>query len=995
MIKAWRPFFMTIMVLLCCGGTFSALHGQPFNLAFQHLTQQKGLSQATCPFVSRDRKGFVWIGTVDGLNRYDGQKVKTYRLSPSVPNSLMDNIITSACYEDLQTGDLWFTTNSAIHRYVRAQDHFKTYQLKGKDGQTQSADYYGFHFDTNGRLWLRAGLDQDGLLHVFDTHTQQDSIYGAIQGVRINAVCGENGQVKQLICSGVIGTGVHLLNLTPHGIRDSLLQGHLIFQMFVENDTLVWLGSTNGILAFNPASKRFIQYNNLNGNTNLSCWAVFPYAQQWLFVSTDSAGLWVFDRIKRQFVQQFTHDPGNAVTLLDDECKNLLIDKEDNLWIAHWKAGLSFVNLHKNKFFIPKGIKGKAYWQFSTGYNGQVILSRPDQSILSFNTQGQVVDTFSFLDRRLKGRLKFLRKSDWPIQTQLLANSKYLFSWDKISKNIQLLDSFPAKIADFCAYSENEYMIISAKQVFWASYRAGQSMVKYPLLLKDTFVNLSVVYTDQRGFVYLGENADKLLIYKKNKQDLTLITSIPGVGYCKDFAENLASNELWVATSNGLLYIDAKHQFRVFNEGEDHIPNATYYGILLDPDGRLWLSSNNGLLHYDPVKKTSIRYGVNDGLFGPEFNTGSMYRAEDGKIWAGGLGGFVIFHPDSLKKVPYEPQVQITQLMVNDQAFETDQQVEVLDGITLPYAQNTVSLEFVALEFSDPAANQFQFRLLGYDDAWVMNGTRGFVRYANLPPGNYTFEVKAANSDGVWAQTPKRFYIRILTPFYKSWWFYLLCLLTISAIIYAWFQYRLQQVLKIERMRVQISSDLHDDVGTLLSGLAMQTEVMELTATEKDKPKLKRIGDISRDAMSRMRDTVWAIDARKDKVENLLDRMREHAEEVLTPKGILFEIVTNQVQLKTNLSTHIRQNIYLIYKEAITNIAKHSNGNKVLLTLEKTGAGLRMTILDNGAVSEKSYTTTGSGLDNMRMRAEKIGGNLEISQHSGYCITLVILNSET
>ena len=230
--------------------------------------------------------------------------------------------------------------------------------------------------------------------------------------------------------------------------------------------------------------------------------------------------------------------------------------------------------------------------------------------------------------------------------------------------------------------------------------------------------------------------------------------------------------------------------------------------------------------------------------------------------------------------------------------------------------------------------------------------------------------------------------INIQTPFYKTWWFYLLCALTVGGMVYGWLWYRLQQALKIERMRVEISSDLHDDVGTLLAGLAMQSEALELTAPDKDKAKLRRISEISRSAMAHMRDTVWAIDARKDKVENLLDRMREHAEETLTPRDIRFDIQVDNLSLKQNLPTHVRQNIYLIFKEAVTNAAKHTNGDTVTVGLKQSVEGFEMRICDNGQVQEKMYKTTGLGTSNMQMRAEKIGGRLEISRGNGFCVVV-------
>jgi signal transduction histidine kinase len=277
--------------------------------------------------------------------------------------------------------------------------------------------------------------------------------------------------------------------------------------------------------------------------------------------------------------------------------------------------------------------------------------------------------------------------------------------------------------------------------------------------------------------------------------------------------------------------------------------------------------------------------------------------------------------------------------------------------------------------------------MVGAESDWVISD-RGFARYPKLRPGKYTFEVRSANADGVWQQEPLQLPITIQTPFYQTTWFYLLCILVVAGMVGAWFQYRLNQALKLERMRVKISSDLHDDVGSMLSGLAMQSEILGLNAQGKDKDRLQRIAETSRNAMARMRDTVWAIDARKDRLENLIDRMREHAEECLTPKDVQFSIQINGLENKLSLPSIIRQCVYLIYKEAITNITKHSNADRVRVVLSKKGKGLEMEICDNGKVEEKSYKPSGMGLSNMTMRAKQVHGDVRIETKDGFCIFL-------
>lgn len=353
-----------------------------------------------------------------------------------------------------------------------------------------------------------------------------------------------------------------------------------------------------------------------------------------------------------------------------------------------------------------------------------------------------------------------------------------------------------------------------------------------------------------------------------------------------------------------------------------------------------------------------------------------------------------VFHPDSIKNQATFPPIVFENININDVHYPTPENVRWMDQLPmLHYHQNTLSFNFLALEYNDPESIRFRYRLVGQDTAWIESKNPGFVRFSKLQPGAYTLELLATNADGVWMPEAdaRKLSFYLPPPWWRTGWFYALCALAFSGIVYGVFRYRLQQVLKIERMRVKISSDLHDDVGTILSGLAMQSEILELNAEEKNKPKLKRISELSRTAMSHMRDTVWAIDARKDKLENLLDRMREHAEETLTPKDIAFDLQIDQLALTKNMPAHIRQNLYLIYKEALTNIAKHSNANKVAVKLQKFGSnGLEMSIHDNGEVKQKDYKTTGLGLSNMRMRAEQIGAAFHIDTSNGFLIVVQI-----
>ena len=413
---------LRLALLLWSSGWAAAAPAQPLlNLAFHHLDREKGLSQGTCPFISRDSKGFVWIGTIDGLNRFDGQHVKVYRPNPSQTHALVGNYLSSACYEDPRNGDLWFTTYNAVHRYVRAYDHFDTIQLNNQHHERQVEDYYAFHFDVRqGKLWLRVGdaKSGQGFLHLFDTRTGRDSILCPLPGARSTPILDKSGNPVQVLCSVYNTPGLELIDLRRQGAAQQYLgqgkQAAFVQETYAESDTLVWLALSTGIAAFNPKTGASTLYPEQAGKPIGYSWSVQAYGPRLLFVGTRKNGLWVFDRQTRRYTQQFLHEPEDPYSLLDNEVQNLFIDRQENLWVAHWKYGLSYVNLRKNKFLAPRSGKNYSFWQFTPGPDGNIWASDPDSGLYVFRPDGRLVDTLNRFFPEIGRRLSFGNRLYFP-----------------------------------------------------------------------------------------------------------------------------------------------------------------------------------------------------------------------------------------------------------------------------------------------------------------------------------------------------------------------------------------------------------------------------------------------------------------------------------------------------------------------------------------------------------------------------------------------------
>ena len=287
----------------------------------------------------------------------------------------------------------------------------------------------------------------------------------------------------------------------------------------------------------------------------------------------------------------------------------------------------------------------------------------------------------------------------------------------------------------------------------------------------------------------------------------------------------------------------------------------------------------------------------------------------------------------------------------------------------------------------------YSYRIKGLQDDWSEYTADPHIVVYGLPSGRYVLEVRAS------AQADMQFASSFTLPMYmKAYWYqkiwvWVLITIGIIAFVTFWIRYWYVQQWKrqqeLEALRIKISSDLHDDVGSILSGLAMQSQVMSYEMDESKRKSMLELSAMSREAMERMRDTVWAIDARKDKYENLVDRMRDFAEKNLERKNITHTFTFTGLDGKKFISPEVRQNVYLIFKEAITNVIRHSNATNVEINLSARGEHLILVVHDNGGLVDTNFRE-GQGIGNMMMRASKIGGRLDIKNEGGFKVVLEV-----
>ncbi len=469
------------------------------------------------------------------------------------------------------------------------------------------------------------------------------------------------------------------------------------------------------------------------------------------------------------------------------------------------------------------------------------------------------------------------------------------------------------------------------------------------------------------------------------------------------YVEYVDDGRLWFATVDeiGLLETSTRKLIHYLPLDIDAIgqnPKLVTYG-----DSVVWIGHNQGLTYYNFNSNESVSVSEDEGIV-TDGAINVMKRHSSGRIAVGTNNGLYLFHPDSLLNTYSNQrayQLKIPMGFNSYSIIEGDSDdlqhypfiQDANERIELAYNDKMLEIQYSIINFDYPDRHLFSYMLEGYDADWSLPSKENTAKYTSLPVGDYTFKAKATTGSGVWSENTISIPVRIHQAWFYSWWFALIVIGTFAFVSYILTRYyykeKLAKRLAIEKLRTKISNDLHDDVGSTLSGLAIQSELMSMTMPEQDKQELLEISATSRSVMERMRDIVWALNSDRDKFENLVDRMRTFAETQFKNTTLDYTIDLQNIKGQAEINPDVRQNLYYIFKEAVTNTIKHSNGNLVNIKLYKEKARTVLSIKDNGTVFDKS-AKEGIGLSSMQSRAKEINGAVIFDTSSGFEVRVEI-----
>jgi len=956
---------------------------QAQKLPFKNYSTKDGLVHNEVHCIYQDSQGYLWIGTIEGISRFDGATFTNYILEGD-SSYAMPTTFVNAFLEDRQ-GNLWIGLNldGGVSKFNLSNRSFVRYKITPRRSSLSNW-VNAILQDTEGKLWF--GTD-DGLFILENEGFRPFPLGTTDAPLAIQALYEDRrGAVWIATPQGLYR---YSPKFSPQLIRIPDLPTVQFNALYEDKEGNLWIGTDEiGLVKlrnYSSPSQPLFQMKTYTTDDGLPCNSIHDILQD------DSGTLWIatwagLSKLmpgRQEFVTYTTANGLPSNNLLD-----ILQDREGNLWFATTKgisklAGETFVNYGKSEGlpgeFLLQVVLGADNDLWFVGTSGACRLTGGTfvqiealrgQHVLSLaveNTGTVWFGTTRGVVKWANGRVlaRYTTANGLPDDhIQSIFQDSRGAIWFGHRKGVSRL--WKGKFRHFYGYSNSP-----------SPPGTTQDYAKYPLVMGMT--------EDREGTVWFATYRQGIYKFSATygpdsnwvKVDIPISFKTRAI-LCD------GGDKLWIGTRlDGVFRYDPQTSTLTHYTTADGLSSNFVRSIFQDSKGNLWFGTTRGVNRFDGI--AFRQYSTRDGLAGDAVF--GCVEDRQGNLWFATSTGVSRYDPaqDRLSTIP--PPVYVTRFRV------LGKEMPLKNETLLSASQHSVSFEYVGISFKDESQVRYQYRLRGLNEEWSELTDRRYVNYTNLPSGRYIFEVRAKNLDGIWSLHPATFSFNIATPIWQRWWFITLMVLGAGGVAFGVHRYRLNKLLEMERMRSRIATDLHDEIGTTLSSIALFSEMARReiqNIAPKVADKLREVSETAQQLVETMRDIVWAINPANDTVEDVVLYMKQFASEVLEARGIEFTFRVPKQTRTLRLSMDVRHHLYLIFKEAINNMVRHSGCSHADIHLSLSDRMLTLVISDNGRGFDRSKPLSGSGLKNMRKRAQTIKGTLKVDSTVGKGTTVTL-----
>ncbi|MDF2433993.1 MAG: hypothetical protein JWP44_3624 [Mucilaginibacter sp.] len=830
---------LIILMLLCAVPCMCFSQNQ--SLSFEHLGTREGLSQMNVNCIIQDSRGFMWIGTRNGLNRYDGYKFITYRYDSKNSSSLSNNMV-SDLVED-KNGNIWVATQGGLNMYDRNTGSFVRYMHDNFNPKSISNNIINrLAYGADNTLWIatqNGGLDCYNLKKkIFEHHINSQLDKNSINDNNIRFVF-EDSPNKLWI--GTSKGGLNLYNRKNNTFsscpfkdpQSNIVSGTNVMCIIEESPTQLWIGTQDdGLYLFDKEKRTFKRFRNEEQNANsLSSNTIYSLRKDKegnLWIGTENGGLSILNKATGNFYN-YHHDEVDENSIVGNSIYSICRDRSDNMWLGAFSGGVNLFKKAKDSFTfyrhnsLASSLSNNFVLSLFEDNEKNVWVGTDGGGLNKFNPQN---GTFTHYKQQPAGK-NGVSGNYVLIVNQDADGNLWIGTWgngisilNSKTQTFTYLNRDPANPQSLAG--NNVYNLIHTRdKKTWITIFGGgldsydpitKTIKNYRFDVNDPrSLSSNYIYSlceDSKGNLWIGTSDAGLDLLDRKTNTVTHFVheenknSLSNNGVTDIFEDS--KGHLWVCTLSGLDLFDpgSKH-FRVFNK-KNGLASDIIYAIREDDQRKFWISTNSGLSMYDPVNNTFKNYTTEDGVQGDEFKPHSALKASDGRLYFGGINGFNAFYPSQiLKPISFSPLL-ITSFEVFNKPLKIAKngndnsplKKDIADtrAITLNYKQSVISLEYAALDYGSAEKKQYAFKLDRFDADWNNVGSRNTASYTNLPPGEYLFKIKYKNSAGLWSPVTEALKITIVPPFWLTWWFETLVVLLIIGGVYGIFKYRVRSI---------------------------------------------------------------------------------------------------------------------------------------------------------------------------------------------------------
>ncbi|MGL1887631.1 MAG: methyl-accepting chemotaxis protein [Reichenbachiella sp.] len=847
-------------------GTHSSF-AQSSTLIFDNYGPDQGLSQSNVTVILEDNSGFMWVGTEDGLNIFDGYSFTTFRADPDDSLSISDNWIRSIVQD--QEGQIWIGTNNGLNRYDRVTNSFTRYMADASSSTAlpqESAT--NLFIDSTGNFWISTsgGLsryrnESDDFITIKNDFNNPTGFAQELVG---DIVEDKNGKLwiggnNGLSMTDDFGKSFTNYKQDPGSTSSKNIHSNDIQSLFIDTQDRLWIGYLeDGVDVMDLGTGEVTQYAHKAGDpnsiSNNYVQEVVENENGEIYIATDG-GLNLF--LGDGTFKHYGNSANDEFSLTSSIIMCAIFDSHNDLWLGSRLGGLFIYDEDKYGFgliqsnpSIPNSLISNKTSGFAEDANGNLAVATDGGGINFYNKE-----TNSFVNMRHE-----------PGNTNSISNNKVLaLEYDRngglwigmwaggvnyYNPKTGIVKRYQSEKGNPNALQTNNIFDIHEdhKGVIWiGTWSAGLCRYNpdtddftnfFNDLDKDNDIyckGINQIVEDQEGNLWIADEVAGVVVFNQDKQFTKQYQKGEAEGDL--LGSNIftilvdSKNNIWVGTNTGgLALLDKKtDKFRVFRE-KHGLPSDAVVGLLEDNQGSIWASTNNGLSRINPSDFSFRNYDKADGLQGNEFMPRNRLKLSTGELLFGGNGGYNRFDPSALRENKRKPAVYITTFKLANQSEEDTQSmlsnknITFLDELVLNYDQNFFSLEYVGLSFRHSEKNQYQYIMEGLQERWVDAGTQRKVSFTGIAPGDYVFKVRASNNNGLWTDMPATLKITIVPPYWQTWWFRAILLIAVIASVAGLYKWRMRQVQLDKAILEEKVREATDQVSNQNAKLQEQSE---------------------------------------------------------------------------------------------------------------------------------------------------------------------------